>query len=199
MAFVIEDTMLPATLTAGPMTDEEFEEFCSEHEDLRIELSAEGELILMPAAFSMTAAPNSAITRQLANWAEGDSCGVVIDSSGGFVLPNTARRSPDAAWVAKSRIRQLESRRGFWRLAPDFVIELKSETDRLRVLRKKMDEWITNGVRLGWLIDPESRIVEIYRPRQEPEVCAGLESLEGEDPVEGFILDLRPVWDPLGQ
>jgi Uma2 family endonuclease len=199
MAFIIDESMLPATLTAHPMTDEEFEEFCAQHEDLRIELSAEGELILMPPVFSITAARNSAITGQLQQWARNDSRGIVIDSSGGFVLPNSARRSPDAAWIAKSRIRQLESRRGFWRLAPDFVIELKSESDRLRVLRKKMDEWITNGVQLGWLIDPESRIVEIYRPGHEPELRGGLESLPGEGPVEGFVLDLRPVWDPLGE
>ena len=114
MAFVIEDTMLPATLTAGPMTDEEFEEFCSEHEDLRIELSAEGELILMPAAFSMTAAPNSAITRQLANWAEGDSCGVVIDSSGSFVLPNTARPTLPGLQRAESASSRAGGDSGAW-------------------------------------------------------------------------------------
>ncbi len=88
-------------------------------------------------------------------------------------------------------------RERFWHFSPDFVIELRSQTDRLAVLRRKMAEWIENGSQLAWLIDPERKAVEIYRPGQEPEIRAGIEEIAGEPPVEGLQLDLRPVWDPM--
>jgi Uma2 family endonuclease len=200
MAFTIDDTMLPARLTSRPMTDEEFAELCAEHPDVFLEMTAEGELIVMPATHSLTGARNLEVGRQLGNWAMEDSRGIGTDSSTGFVLPNGARRSPDAAWTAKTRILQLskKSQEGFWHLAPDFVIELKSDTDRLPVVREKMREWVANGSQLGWLINPDDRSVEIYRPEGDPEVRTGLESIEGEGPVAGFTLDLRAVWDPLG-
>jgi Uma2 family endonuclease len=125
----------------------------------------------------------------------------VTGPSCGFVLSNGARRSPDAAWTSKTRLSQLgkESLTRFWRLSPDFVIELKSDSDRLPVLRKKMDEWIANGTQLAWLINPESRTIEIFRTNAEPETSANdVASLKGEGPVEGFVLDLQTVWDPLG-
>jgi Uma2 family endonuclease len=199
MAFTIDDTMLPARLTSHPMTDEEFAELCAEHPDLFLEMTAEGELIVMPATHTLTGARNIEILAQLRDWARQDSRGIGTDSSAGFVLPNGARRSPDAAWTAKARILQLtkKSQETFWHLAPDFVIELKSDTDRLPVVREKMREWIANGSQLGWLINPDDRSVEIYRPDREPELRTGVESIEGEGPVEGFVLDLRPVWDPL--
>jgi Uma2 family endonuclease len=86
----------------------------------------------------------------------------------------------------------------FWHLCPDFVVELKSPTDRLPVLRAKMAEWIANGAQLGWLIDPERRAVEIYRPGEEVSLVSGMQVIEGMAPVEGFVLDVGPVWDPLG-
>jgi Uma2 family endonuclease len=200
MAFTIDDTMLPARLTSHPMTDEEFAGLCAEHPDLFLEMTAEGELIVMPATHSLTGVRNSEILRQLGDWAIRDSRGLVTDAAAGFVLPNGARRSPDAAWTLKARIRQLskKSQEGFWHLAPDFMVELKSDTDRLPVVREKMREWIANGSQLGWLINPDDRSVEVYRPDHEPELRTGAESIEGEGPVEGFTLDLRPVWDPLG-
>ena len=114
-------------------------------------------------------------------------------SSGGFVLPDGARRSPDAAWTSKVRLKELseESLGGFWHLSPDFVIELKSNSDRLPILRKKMTDWIDNGTELGWLIDPDTRTVEIFRPNTKPE------EVNGDGPVQGFILDLDLVWNPL--
>jgi Uma2 family endonuclease len=193
--------MLPARLTSHPMTDEEFAELCAEHPDLFFEMTAEGELVVMPATHSLTGARNLEVGRQLGNWAIEDSRGIGTDSSTGFVLPNGARRSPDAAWTAEARILQLskKSQEGFRHLAPDFVIEIKSDTDRLPVVREKMREWIANGSRLGWLINPDDRSVEIYRPDREPEVRTGVESIDGEGPVEGFTLDLRRVWDPWGK
>ena len=199
MPFTIDESFLPATLTAPPMTDEQFAEFCSEHPDLFFEMTAEGEIIVMAPTYSLTGARNNQILHQLTGWAEQDTRGVVNDSSTGYVLPSGARRSPDASWVARDKIKQLskESLEGFWHLCPAFVIELKSESDRMPVLRRKMQEWIRNGAELGWLIDPAARSVEIYRPNSQTRLLTEIMSVSGEGPVEGFVLNLPPVWDPL--
>jgi Uma2 family endonuclease len=199
MAFLVDEAYLPAILTAQPMTDDEFAELCSEHPDLFFEMSAEGELIIMPPNYSITGMRHSEILEQLKSWTRRDGRGAVTDAAAGFVLPDGARRAPDAAWTLKSRIRALNPGmiERFWHLCPDFVVEVRSHTDRVRTLREKMREWIDNGAQLAWLIDPETRTVEIYRPNCEPEVVADPESLKGEGPVEGFALDLRTVWDPL--
>jgi Uma2 family endonuclease len=200
MAFVIDDAFLPATLTAHPMTDDQFAAFCAEHPDLFFEMTAEGEIIVMPPTYSLTGARNTKIDRQLDVWAEKDGRGIACDSSTGFVLPNGARRSPDASWTLKSRIAQLDpaSREKYWHLCPDFVIELQSSTDRPRVVRDKMKEWLANGAQLGWLIDPARRSVTIYRPDRDVETRADIDLIAGEGPVAGFVLDLSFVWNPLG-
>ena len=199
MAFLIDEAYLPATLTVPPMSDQQFAEFCAEHPDLFFEMTAEGELLVMPPTFSFTGTQNTEIIGQLRDWARRDSRGVVSDSSTGFALPNGARRSPDAAWTLKSEVAKLspESQSGFWHLCPAFVIELRSKSDRWRTVREKMREYIANGARLGWLIDPDTRSVEIYRPDREPEVLTAVEWVPGEGPVEGFVLHLASVWDPL--
>lgn len=127
------------------------------------------------------------------------SQGIATDSSTGFVLPNTARRSPDAAWTSRARIASLDPAQveRYWHLAPDFVIELRSHSDRLPAPRSKIQEWIDNGAALAWLIDAERRAVEIYRPNQAPEVLENVSRIEGEGPVAGFTLDLQRVWEPL--
>jgi Uma2 family endonuclease len=195
MPLVIDEAWLPATLTAGPMTDEQFGEFCAEHPDCFIEMTAGGEIELMPPNNPFTSAENGEIGLQLKLWARQDRRGVVTDPSGGFVLPNGARRSPDAAWTLKSRLPT--DVRGPWHLCPDFVIELRSESDRLSRLRTKMREWIANGAHLAWLIDPERRAVEIYRPGVEPDIHENIDRMAGVAPVAGFELDLRPVLEPL--
>lgn len=196
---MIDEAFLPATLTSTPMSDEQFADFCAEHPDLFFEMTAAGEIIVMPPNHSTTGARNLEICRQLGNWARKDARGIANDSSTGFLLPNGARRSPDASWTPKEEIRRLPvtSLDGYWHLCPAFVIELRSHSDRLPVLRAKMQEYIDNGARLGWMIDPEASTVEIYRPDQEPELRANAESVSGEGPVAGFTLDLRTVWDPL--
>jgi Uma2 family endonuclease len=198
MPFLIDDANLPATLTAQPMTDEEFVAFCADHPDLNFEMSADGELIVMPPTNSDTGAENSEIIGQLRNWARKDRRGIACDSSTGFVLPNGARRSPDASWTRKVRLEELRAgkRKSFWHLCPDFVIELKSESDRLKAPQRKMLEYLEQGAQLGWLIDPEKRTVEIYRADGKVEKRVGMDKLEGEGPVEGFVLDLTWVWDP---
>jgi len=199
MAFLVDEAYLPATLTVGPMSDEAFAQLCAEHPDLNLELSARGELIIMPQTYTLIGVRNNEIGRQLGNWARRDKRGVASDSSTGWFLPNGARRSPDAAWISKQRIKDLDPNAfsRFWTACPNFVIELKSQSDRSRVLREKMNEWLANGVQLGWLIDPDLRTVEIFRPGFEPETRGGLSSMAGDGPVEGFVLDLVPVWDPL--
>ncbi|HEY3739045.1 MAG TPA: Uma2 family endonuclease [Bryobacteraceae bacterium] len=201
MRFAIDDAHLPATLTAHPMTDEQFAQLCAEHPDLFLEMTSEGDLLVMPPTHSLAAVSNGAIVGQLGNWARTQSLGLVSGPSGGFLLPNGARRSPDAAWTSKARLKQLtkKSLAGFWHLSPDFVIELKSDTDRLPVLRKKMAEWIENGATLAWLINPDSRAVEVYRPGTKPMKANGgaLQSIRGEGPVEGFVLDLNLIWNPM--
>jgi Uma2 family endonuclease len=198
MELLLDESFLPATLTAHRMTDKEFEALCNEHPDLFFEMSADGDLIVMLPAPSWTGVRNSDISRQLGNYSVSDGRGIATDSSAGFVLPNGARRSPDAAWTLHSAIEKLSpmSQEGFWHLCPDFVIELRSQSDRLKVVRAKMSEYIQNGAKLGWLIDPESRTVEIYRPDREPERIENAESVRGEGPVDGFVLDLRRVWNP---
>jgi Uma2 family endonuclease len=153
----------------------------------------------MPPNYTLTAYRHRAILTQLDRWAQRDGRGGVADAAGGFVLPNGARRAPDAAWTLTSRVRDLDPAmiERYWHLCPDFVIEVRSPTDRWRTLREKMREWIENGAQLAWLIDPESRGVEIYRPNGGVEILTNRESLQGEGPVEGFTLDLLPVWDPL--
>ncbi len=199
MSFTIDEAFLPATLTAQPMTDSQFAAFCAEHPDLFFETTAEGEIIVMPPNYSTTGARNLEIAVQLGTWTRADGRGVANDSSTGYLLPDGARRSPDASWTLKDDVRKLPegSRDGYWHLCPAFVIELRSHSDRLPVLRAKMREYIANGARLGWMIDPEQRTVEIYRPDREPELLSGVASVSGEGPVAGFVLDLRTVWDPL--
>jgi Uma2 family endonuclease len=201
MAFTIDESFLPATLTAPPMTDAQFAEFCAEHPDLFFEMTADGEIIVMAPTFFLSGVRNSRISRQLDTWAEQDGRGEATDSSTGFVLPNGARRSADASWTRAEKFDHLSEDEldELWHLCPDFVIELRSKSDRKGTVRKKMREWIDNGVQLGWLVDPKTKTVEIYRPNREPEILTGLKSIRAESPVEGFVLDLTKVWKPLSK
>jgi Uma2 family endonuclease len=201
MELVLNEAFLPATLTAPPMTDDAFAAFCAEHPDLLFEMTAEGDLVVMPPTRSLTGARNARVVSRLDLWAEKDGRGIVTDSSTGFVLPNGASRSPDCAWTLKTEIEKLspQSREGFWHLCPAFVVELRSHSDRLSTLRAKMREYIDNGAKLGWLIDPDTRAVEIYRPGNDPERIEAAESIRGDGPVGGFVLELRSVWDPFAK
>ena len=187
MVMMVADTYLPVTLSIPDMTDEKFQALCDEYEDYCLEYTAEGELLIMPPTDPETGARNALIIYQLTNWSIAKGLGIVTDSSGGFVLPNGARRAPDASWTSRNRFRQRP-------LCPQFVIELLSPTDRPKKADAKMREWLANGVELGWLIDPRSQSVTIYRPHQEPEVRLGITSLAGEAPIEGFTLDLASIW-----
>ena len=181
-----------------PLTvnDDQFALIVAENPDLRFELTANGELIVNPPTGGKTSQRNLSISAQLWNWAEvHQSLGVAFESSGGFRLPNGATRSPDASWVKRNRwdVLKPEQQLGFVPLCPDFVVELRSASDRLDVLQQKMQEYITNGALLGWLIDPQSKNVEIYRPGQSVQVLEQPETLSGEDVLPGFILQMKRI------
>ena len=156
-----------------------------------------GELIVNPPTGGETGYRNIKISYFLVKWVEEQGgSGIPFDSSTGFRLPNGADRSPDASWISLERWETLtqEQREGFVPLCPDFVIELRSESDSLTKLQAKMREYIDNGARLGWLINPQNRRVEIYRPGRDVEVLENPTNLSGEDLLPGFILNLRRVW-----
>ncbi|MEH2113656.1 Uma2 family endonuclease [Nostoc sp.] len=176
------------------LTDEQFFQLCQNNRDLRLERTAEGELIIMPPTGWESGNRNSRLTQRLGNWTDADGTGLSFDSSTGFKLPNGANRSPDASWVSRERLEALNPDPAkFLPLAPDFAVELRSASDSLKTVQQKMQEYIENGVRLGWLIDPQNQQVEIYRPGQEVEVLRAPTSLLGEDVLPGFVLDLAQI------
>ncbi len=187
---------LPSTLKLEiDLTDEQFFQLCQKNRDYRFECSASGELIIMPPTGSDTGRRNVKITTQLEIWNSQNHLGEVFDSSSGFLLPNGAKRSPDASWVKLERWNALtiEQQEGFAPICPDFVVELRSKTDSLKDLQKKMPEYIQNGAKLGWLIDRKNKRVEIYRPDREVEILENPLTLSGEDILPGFILDLSMI------
>jgi Uma2 family endonuclease len=190
----------PLVLKPGPLRldEEAFYAFCRANPDLRIERTAEGEIVIMAPAGGESGSRNSEINFALRAFAKADGRGVAFDSSTGFVLPNGAVRAPDAAWVDRERLRRLspEEKQRFLPLCPDFVIELRSPSDRVEDLRAKMDEYIANGARLGWLIDPLTRTVTVYRPGAAPLVLSDPIAVAAEPVLPGFTLNLADIWDP---
>ncbi len=178
------------------MTAQEFYEFCLANRDLRIERTAKGEVIIMPPAFSDTGNRNFNIALQLGSWANQDGTGLGFDSSAGFTLPNGAMRSPDAAWISLKRWNALtdEQKSSFAPICPDFVIELRSASDSLSSLQAKMQEYLDNGITLGWLIDRKNRRVYIYRPHQEVEIWDNPEIIKGDPELPGFELKMAKIW-----
>ncbi|OKH23522.1 hypothetical protein NIES593_09870 [Hydrococcus rivularis NIES-593] len=181
------------------VTPEQFEQLAQAEQLARMELTKDGELIIMSPTGGTAGRKNSRLTQQLRNWADRDGTGEVFDSSTVFVLPNGARRSPDASWIKLERWNQLTQAQqdGFPPLAPDFVIELISPSDlknqRYEDLQAKMQEYLDNGVQLGWLIEPDTKTVEIYRSGQQVEILNNPQTLSGEDVLPGFILDLSEI------
>ncbi len=178
------------------LTDDELFQLCAANRDLRIERDSQGNLILMSPAGGETSARNSLFIADLVIWNRETRLGIAFDSNGGFVLPNGAMRAPDASWITIERWNQLsaEQRKKFLPLCPDFVIELRSPSDRLKELQKKMQEWMDNGCRLGWLIDPGEERAYVYREEGENSVVESFdEALLGEDVLPGFVLALSEL------
>jgi Uma2 family endonuclease len=178
------------------LTDEQFEQLAAANRDLRLELTALGELVIMPPTGGNTGKRNIDLSFQLQAWNRQNQLGVAFDSSTGFRLPNGAERSPDASWVRQARWDALtpEQQDTFPLLCPDFAVELRSRTDSLEELRAKMREYLDNGLQLGWLIDPKTRQVEIYRSDRAVEVLQSPATLSGEDVLPGFVLDLQSIF-----
>ncbi len=192
--------VLPLVLRLAPvvsMTDDQFADLCALNDILRLERTAAGDLELMPPAFSETGSKNSYSSIRLGVWAEQDGTGHTYDSSAGFTLPNGAIRSPDASWISNARYRELtsEQRSGFSAICPNFVIELRSHSDRLSTLQAKMQEYMANGAQLGWLIDPSVRSVHVYRPNTDVQVLENPNEVSADPELPDFTLNLQPIWE----
>ena len=201
----------PIVLRLDPvvqLTDDQLAELSSLNDTLRIERNAQGELEILPPANITTGNQELGVGADLLVWARDEGSGAAFGPTAGFTLPNSSVRSPDASWVLKSRLAELteeQKQHGFPPICPDFVIEVRSHSDSLAAVRRKMEEYIENGARLGWLIDPldPRRRVYIYRPGadveipgSDVEILEGPESLSGEPELPGFTLDLKFIWEP---
>ncbi len=189
------------TLNLSPwpdLSDDEFFQLCAANTDLRLERNAEGEIVIMAPAGWASGRRNTDIVGALWDWARRDGTGVVTDASSGFQLPDGSVLGPDAAWIRRDRLASLtaDQMERFLPLAPDFVVELRSPSDRPRELEAKMAAYIANGVRLGWLIDPFARRVMVYRPGQAPERLESPEAVSGDPELPGFRLELGGIWAP---
>lgn len=182
------------------VTPEQFEQLASIEQSARMELTKDGELITMSPTGGEAGRKNRRLTQQVGNWTDKDGTGEAFDSSTVFVLPNGARRSPDVSWVRLNKWNQLTQAQqdGFPPLTPDFVIELVSPSDiknqRYEDLQDKMQEYLDNGVQLGWLIEPSAKTVEIYRLGKQVEVLSNPQTISGEDVLSGFVLDLSNIF-----
>ncbi|MBE9043077.1 Uma2 family endonuclease [Pleurocapsales cyanobacterium LEGE 10410] len=201
MKAIVEGQTFPFTVPQGfRITPEQFEQLANVEQLARLELTKDGELIVMSPTGGTAGRKNSRLTQKLMNWADQNGQGEVFDSSTVFVLPSGARRSPDVSWIKLDRWNRLTQAQqdGFPPLAPDFVIELVSPSDltnqRYEDLQAKMNEYLDNGVELGWLIEPEAKTVEIYRLGQPVEILNNPSTLSEEDVLPGFTLDLTDIF-----
>ena len=179
------------------MSDHEFFEFCQLNRDWRFERTYGGDLVIMAPTGGKTGQRNFLLTALFGSWVEADGTGVGFDSSTGFTLPNGAKRSPDLAWVKRSRWEALteEQQAEFPPLCPDFVVELRSLSDTLSPLQAKMQEYMENGAQLGWLIDPQEKRVYIYRPGVAVECLDDPDLLNGEPLLSGLRLPVVKLWE----
>lgn len=191
--------MTAITINLNPIvrfTDDQFYQLCRKNPDVKFERNAKGELLIMSPTGGETGRINSEINADFGVWNRQTKLGVCFDSSTCFTLPNGANRSPDVAWIKKERWDSLttEEKTKFPPIAPDFVLELMSPTDSLQETQKKMQEYMENGVKLSWLINPKTRQVEIYRLGKPVEILTAPLELSGEDILPGFILNMAIVW-----
>jgi len=187
------DTFVLKDSVTGGMTDEEFLRFCLENKDLRIERNSNLEIIIMSPTTTKSGYSSGEAFAQLSYWNRKQGNGIVFDSSVGFTLPDRSVLSPDASWVSLKKWNQLseEDKDKFAPVCPEFVIEVRSKSDYLEDLIRKMNVWIKNGTQLAWLIDPRDEVSYIFRQGKTEEEVKGLnKQLRGEGPVEGFVLDL---------
>ncbi len=195
------DRLLPATFTAPGLSEAGFLDLCAQFPDAMVEYTSDGTVIVMPPTDPESGARNNQVVKQLSNWADQFGNAVVTGPDTGFHFRDGSRRSPDAAWFDRARWREAKKsakpRQRFPVFAPDFLIEVRWPDDRLRKLREKMEGYIANGVKLAWLVDPIERTVTIYRPTRSSEMRTNPATVSGEGPVEGFVLNLESIFDPI--
>lgn len=181
---------------AAPLTEEQFEELCRNNRDLKFEMTSRGELIIVAPTSPESGWRNSDLIIDIGNWAREDKSGIVFDSSTMFTLPSGAKRSPDVSWMTKEKWDSLSpsERQKFSHVVPDFVIELASPSDNLADIQSKMEEYVANGVRMGWLIDPQEKKVYVYRSGDAVEILDDPEMVSGKDVLQGFELNVRRIW-----
>jgi Uma2 family endonuclease len=179
------------------LTDDEYFDFCQRNRKLRIEMTKEGQMIIMLPVGGEGGHRNFNLNGEFYAWVKADDTGVGFDSSTGFKLPNGAKRSPDLAWIRRDRWEALpkKQRKKFPPICPDFVVELRSETDSLETLKEKMEEYLANGAQLGWLIDPLEKKVYVYRPKVRVKVLNHPKTISGELLLKGLTLDLAGILD----
>jgi Uma2 family endonuclease len=179
-----------------PLDDDELLRFCAENQSVRIERTAEGELIVMTPAGGKTSNKEGYLFRELDLWVEVRGSGVAFNSNGGFSFPDGVVRAPDAAWVSDDQWGSLSEaqREKFLPVCPEFVIELRSPSDRVSDLEARLEFWMERGALLGWLIDPQRQLAVVYRQGREPQILEGSQVLIGEGPVEGFSLKMQRLW-----
>jgi Uma2 family endonuclease len=193
---LIFEGQLILQLPSGSLADDAFAEFCQLNSDLRIERNSKGQILIMPPATSQTGHFNAEFSAEIAIWNRQQRLGLVFDSSAGFTLPNGSVYAPDAAWIARERWENLEpaQREKFAPTAPDFVAEIRSKSDALQGIKEKMEEYLANGVRLGWLINPEKRETLIYRPGEAVRSVPFEQALSGEEVLPGFSITLSHIF-----
>jgi Uma2 family endonuclease len=198
MNFAFNEIELPIRISRDrPITDDELLRLSADNRPLRLERDANGELIVMTATGSEGGGIETDVTTELSNWARADGRGRAFGSNTGFRLPDTSVRAADAAWVSWQSWNAVSpaERKRYAPICPEFVVEVRSESDRLPDLQAKMEQWIANGAQVAWLIDPEEKSVTIYRPGDEPEHLAHPTSVQGTGPIAGFELVTSRIWD----
>ena len=194
------DVTLPYRLVlnvrALEMTEDQLLKLCSDNGDLRIELTADKELVIMPPAGMESGWQEAELVLQVGIWAKMDGTGRIFSSNAGYTLPNGAVRAPNVSWMPLSRWESLsrEDQTKFGHTFPDFAIELRSPSDLLRDVQDKMREYMENGVLLGWLIDPQNRRVHVYSPGQPVEILENPTAVSADPVLPGFVLDLSVIW-----
>jgi Uma2 family endonuclease len=197
MSLTLSRIELPVRIkTDTPMSDDEFMRFCSANEPTRFERDANGEIVVMSPTGIDGGAAEADVNLELGIWARGDGRGRAFGPSAGFRLPDSSVRAADAAWISWERLNSIsaEQRKGFGPVCPEFVIEVRSKTDRLPPLQAKMEQWIANGAEVAWLIDPIEKTVAIYRPDEQPEHLNEPTSVQGSGPIAGFELVMSRIW-----
>jgi len=198
MNLALAELDLPLRIRSGcPVTDEQLLRLSAENELLRLERDANGELIVVSPTGIEGGGVESEVLLELGTWARIDGRGRAFGASAGFKLPDTSVRAADAAWASHRRLNSIpvEERRGYWPVCPEFVIEVRSESDKLTDLQTKMEQWIANGAEVAWLVDPIEKAVTIYRPGDQPEHHENPSSVQGSGPIAGFKLAMATVWE----